>query len=92
MSKLSSLAIDLRNKVKGECQSYQFGGVTHYLDDRGYLLAKPLIEQSDVFFYLMNEHLTVSTNDVSETGLSLEVAGHFPVTEGTILRINFIRW
>jgi len=40
----------------------------------------------------MNEHLTVSTNDVSETGLSLEVAGHFPVTEGTILRINFIRW
>ena len=47
MNKPSSLAIDLRNKVIGECQTYQFGGVTHYLDDRGYLLAKRLMERFD---------------------------------------------
>ena len=47
MSKPSSLAIDLRNKVIGECQTYHFGGVTHYLDDRGYLLAKRLMERFD---------------------------------------------
>ncbi|MFT7234578.1 MAG: hypothetical protein ACI9QV_000140 [Methylophagaceae bacterium] len=47
MTKPSSLAIDLRNKVVGECQAYQFGGVTHYLDDRGYLLAKRLMERFD---------------------------------------------
>ncbi len=45
LSKPSNLAIDLRNKVVGECQAYQFGGVTHYLDDRGYLLAKRLMER-----------------------------------------------
>lgn len=47
MSKPSCLAIDLRHKVIGECQAYQFGGVTHYLDDRGYLLAKRLMERFD---------------------------------------------
>lgn len=47
MAKPSSLSIDLRNKVVGECQAYQFGGVTHYLDDRGYLLTKRLIERFD---------------------------------------------
>ena len=47
MSKPSSLAIDLRNKVIGECQTYQFDGVTHYLDDHGYLLAKRLMERFD---------------------------------------------
>ena len=40
----------------------------------------------------MNEHLTLSTNDVSETGLSLEISGHFPVSLGTLIRLNFIRW
>ena len=47
LNKPSSLAIDLRNKVAGECQPYLFGGVTHYLDDRGYLLVKRLIERFD---------------------------------------------
>ena len=47
---------------------------------------------TDVSLYLMNEHLTLSTNDVSETGLSLEISGHFPVSLGTLIRLNFIRW
>ena len=47
LNKPSSLTIDLRNKVAGECQPYLFGGVTHYLDDRGYLLAKRLLERFD---------------------------------------------
>jgi hypothetical protein len=47
---------------------------------------------TDISLYLMNEHLTISTSDVSETGLSLDLPGHFPVAEGTLVRINFIRW
>jgi hypothetical protein len=43
--KLCNRSIDLRGKVPGECQAYQFGGRTHYLDDRGYLLAKQLLER-----------------------------------------------
>ncbi len=37
--------IDLRGKVSGECQPYQFGGITHYLDDRSYLILKQLVER-----------------------------------------------
>jgi hypothetical protein len=37
--------IDLRGKVAGECQAYQFGGLTHYLDDRAYLIAKQLLDR-----------------------------------------------
>jgi len=39
--------IDLRGKVSGECQAYQFGDKTHYLDDRGYLLARQLLDRFD---------------------------------------------
>lgn len=39
--------IDLRGKVPGECQAYQFGNRTHYLDDRAYLLAKQLMARFD---------------------------------------------
>lgn len=39
--------IDLRGKVIGECQAYQIGQQTHYLDDRSYLLLKTLLERSD---------------------------------------------
>jgi hypothetical protein len=39
--------IDLRGKVAGECQAYQFGQRTHYLDDRAYLLAKQLMARFD---------------------------------------------
>lgn len=35
--------IDLRGKVAGECQLYEFGGRQHYLDDRAYLLVKQLM-------------------------------------------------
>lgn len=37
--------IDLRGKVVGECQAYEFGGRIHYLDDRGYLLVKQLLNR-----------------------------------------------
>lgn len=46
-------AIDLRGKVNGECQPYQFGEIIHYLDDRGYLIFKQLIER-------LGGHYTVS--------------------------------
>ncbi len=39
--------IDLRGKVAGECQAYQFGNRTHYLDDRAYLLARQLMARFD---------------------------------------------
>lgn len=39
--------IDLRGKVTGECQPYEFGGVTHYLDDRSYLILKQLIDRME---------------------------------------------
>lgn len=38
--------IDLRGKVSGECQSYQIGTLTHYLDDRSYVLLKQLLERA----------------------------------------------
>ena len=44
--------IDLRGKVTGECQPYEFGDVTHYLDDRSYLILKQLVER-------MGGHYTV---------------------------------
>lgn len=42
LSKLCNRVIDLRGKVAGECQTYEFGGKRHYLDDRAYLLVKQL--------------------------------------------------
>ena len=38
--------IDLRGKVSGECQAYEFGGRRHYLDDRAYLLVKQLMQRT----------------------------------------------
>lgn len=43
LNKICNRIIDLRGKVAGECQAYTFGGKTHHLDDRGYLLAKQLL-------------------------------------------------
>jgi len=45
LNKLCNRSIDLRGKVAGECQTYSFGDKTHYLDDRGYLLAKQLLDR-----------------------------------------------
>jgi PilZ domain-containing protein len=45
LNKLCNRSIDLRGKVAGECQAYSFGDKTHYLDDRGYLLAKQLLDR-----------------------------------------------
>ncbi|PHS30265.1 MAG: hypothetical protein COA95_09250 [Methylophaga sp.] len=47
LNKLCNRTIDLRGKVAGECQAYQFGGKTHYLDDRAYLLVKQLLKHFD---------------------------------------------
>jgi hypothetical protein len=44
--------IDLRGKVRGECRPYLIGGLTHYLDDRAYLLIKKLLTK-------FNEQYTV---------------------------------
>ena len=44
LNKPCNRIIDLRGKVAGECQAYTFGGKTHYLDDRAYLLAKQLLD------------------------------------------------
>jgi len=45
LNKPCNRIIDLRGKVAGECQAYTFGGKTHYLDDRAYLLAKQLLDR-----------------------------------------------
>ena len=45
LNKPCNRIIDLRGKVAGECQAYMFGGRTHYLDDRAYLLAKQLLDR-----------------------------------------------
>ena len=44
LNKPCNRIIELRGKVVGECQAYTFGGKTHYLDDRAYLLAKQLLD------------------------------------------------
>mgnify|MGYP000027954436 CR=1 FL=1 len=45
LNKPSNNVIDLRGKVAGECQAYTFGGKTHYLDDRAYLVTKQLLDK-----------------------------------------------
>lgn len=47
LSKTCLRIIDLRGKVAGECQAYEFGGRVHYLDDRAYLLVKQLMSRFD---------------------------------------------
>lgn len=47
LNKRCNRTIDLRGKVVGQCLAYQFGGRTHHLDDRAYLLAKQLLERFD---------------------------------------------
>ena len=45
LQKTCQRIIDLRGKVSGECQPYEFGDLTHYLDDRNYLILKQLVER-----------------------------------------------
>jgi len=56
--------IDLRGKVAGECQAYQIGARTHYLDDRSYLLLKTLLERS-------NNQFTVAVYEAWQKALQL---------------------
>lgn len=56
--------IDLRGKVAGECQAYQIGQRTHYLDDRSYLLLKALLERS-------NNQFTVGVYEAWQKALQL---------------------
>lgn len=56
--------IDLRGKVAGECQAYQIGQRTHYLDDRSYLLLKTLLERS-------NNQFTVAVYEALQKALQL---------------------
>lgn len=56
--------IDLRGKVAGECQAYQIGNRTHYLDDRSYLLLKTLLERN-------NNQFTVAVYEAWQKALQL---------------------
>lgn len=56
LNKSCNRIIDLRGKVAGECQAYTFGSLTHYLDDRAYLLAKQLLDR-------FNGRYTVGVNE-----------------------------
>ena len=56
LNKSCNRIIDLRGKVAGECQAYTFGGLTHYLDDRAYLVAKQLLDR-------FNGRYTVGVNE-----------------------------
>lgn len=47
LNKICNRAIDLRGRVSGECQAYQFGDKVHYLDDRAYLIAKQLLARTE---------------------------------------------
>ncbi|NQZ53552.1 MAG: PilZ domain-containing protein [Piscirickettsiaceae bacterium] len=56
LNKSCTRIIDLRGRVVGECQAYDFGGLTHYLDDRAYLLAKQLLDR-------FNGRYTIGVNE-----------------------------
>lgn len=71
--------IDLRGKVTGECQAYQFGGRRHYLDDRGYLLVKQLMAHAggrytvgvyEALFKALKQLDDVSPDDVHESSVA----------------------
>ena len=64
LSKSCKRIIDLRGKVVGECQAYTFGGLTHYLDDRGYLLVKQLLDRA-------NGHYTIGVYEALFKALKL---------------------
>ncbi len=78
LSKLCNRAIDLRGKVAGECQAYQFGDKTHYLDDRGYLIAKQLLERFNgrytfgVYETVLKALKQLSANDKTATEKELD--------------------
>ncbi|MCC5796436.1 MAG: PilZ domain-containing protein [Methylophaga sp.] len=38
--------IDLRGRVPGDCDAYEFAGRVHYLDDRAYLILKQLMDRT----------------------------------------------
>ena len=78
LNKPCNRTIDLRSKVPGECLAYQFGGKTHYLDDRGYLIAKQLLDRFKgkytvgVYEALLKALKTLSANDDTEAEKELE--------------------
>jgi hypothetical protein len=78
LNKPCNRTIDLRGKVAGECLAYQFGGKTHYLDDRGYLIAKQLLDRFKgkytvgVYEALLKALKILSANNDNEAEKELE--------------------
>jgi hypothetical protein len=73
LNRLCNRAIDLRGKVAGECQPYSFGGKTHYLDDRGYLLAKQLLDRfNGRYTFGVYETLLAAIKSLTESAATAE--------------------
>ncbi|MDH5358707.1 MAG: hypothetical protein OEW63_08800, partial [Gammaproteobacteria bacterium] len=48
--------------------------------------------KTDVILTLRDQSFAITTNDVSETGLSLSLSGHVEARQGARVTVNFVRW
>jgi len=85
--------IDLRGKVSGECQAYEFGGRRHYLDDRAYLLVKQLMNRTQGRYTVAVYEAVLKTIKQLEQTNTLEesVETNKPTIQRLILDENFSR-
>lgn len=60
----------------------------HHIDRK----SQRFLIKTMISFHLANQRFDIKTDDVSETGLSVSIPGRVSVPEGTLVRINFIRW
>ncbi len=73
--------IDLRGKVTGECQAYEFGGRVHYLDDRAFLLVKQLMSRFDGRYTVgVYEALFKALKQLAPSAESASSSDHEPQT------------
>ncbi|MFW5450626.1 MAG: PilZ domain-containing protein [Methylophagaceae bacterium] len=86
LNKPCKQAIDLRGRVVGECQAYEFGGLTHYLDDRGYLLVKQLLDRFNGRYTIgVNEALLKAIKSLNAKIASGEISKPQQSTTQTII-------
>ena len=94
LSKPCIRAIDLRGKVPGECQAYEFGGKKHYLDDRAYLLVKQLLQRFDNRYTVgVYEGLQKTLKKLTETNTEVSSSdGDKPILLRDKDRVQFMRF
>jgi len=90
LNKTCKLPIDLRGKVAGECQAYSFGDLTHYLDDRAYLLAKQLLDRFDGRYTIgVNEVLLKVLKSLEVNNTKQEAKPILACNKGNVEFISF---